>query len=90
MTATGPASYDFVSRFFAPWAGLDEAPATGSSHTVLTPYWAERLGQEGEGALYMHAYQASTRGGELWVKLLGNHRVEIVGQATVVLEGKLV
>ena len=90
VTAEGPAPYDFVSRYFAPWVGMNEDPVTGSSHTVLTPYWAERLGRGIPGTPRMHAYQASARGGELWVKLLGNHRVEITGQATMVLEGKLV
>jgi PhzF family phenazine biosynthesis protein len=75
--------YDFVSRYFAPWRGVNEDPVTGSAHTVLAPYWAERLGKR-----KMMAYQASNRGGELGVELL-EKRVLITGKAVTVLEGKL-
>src|SRR5207302_5756882 len=44
-TAPGDASYDFVSRFFAPDKGVPEDPVTGSAHCALTPYWAKRLGK---------------------------------------------
>jgi len=90
VTAAGPAPYDFVSRYFAPWVGINEDPVTGSSHTVLTPYWAQRLNKGRPGTPQMHAHQASSRGGDLWVKLLGDHRVEIVGQTRMVFEGKLI
>jgi PhzF family phenazine biosynthesis protein len=76
--------YDFVSRFFAPAVGINEDPVTGSAHTVLAPYWADRLGKD-----EMRAYQASTRGGELRVSLRPGERVGIVGEAVVVLEGTL-
>lgn len=76
--------YDFISRFFAPWIGIDEDPVTGSAHTLLTPYWAAQLGKR-----HLHAYQASSRGGELEVSLLGEDRVTLVGQARIVLEGYL-
>lgn len=87
VTAAGEEGepYDFVSRFFAPWIGIDEDPVTGSAHTVLTPYWAEQLGKP-----RLHAYQASSRGGVLWVRLLAGERVELVGAATLVFEGYLV
>ena len=75
--------YDFVSRYFAPWRGVNENPVTGSAHTVLTPYWAERLGKT-----KMMAYQASERGGELLVEL-SEERVLITGRAITILEGKL-
>jgi len=84
VTAGGHAPYDFVSRFFAPWIGINEDPVTGSAHTVLTPYWAARLDKAS-----MRAYQASARGGELRVRVLGEERVELVGQAAPVLEGYL-
>ncbi len=75
--------YDFVSRSFGPRVGVDEDPVTGSSHSALGPYWAERLGK-GEFV----AYQASQRGGELRVRLEGG-RVAIGGQAVTVLRGSL-
>jgi PhzF family phenazine biosynthesis protein len=75
--------YDFISRYFAPWVGINEDPVTGSAHTVLTPYWSRILGKK-----EMHAYQASQRGGELTVRLTEN-RVEIIGDAVVVLKGEL-
>ncbi|MFF7633353.1 PhzF family phenazine biosynthesis protein [Kitasatospora sp. NPDC008050] len=50
--------YDFVSRYFAPAAGVPEDPVTGSAHTALAPFWAERLGRT-----VLTGYQASARGG---------------------------
>ena len=55
--------FDFVSRFFAPAAGVNEDPVTGSAHCQLTPWWAARLGRRA-----LHARQVSRRGGELWVE----------------------
>jgi PhzF family phenazine biosynthesis protein len=75
---------DFVSRFFAPASGIDEDPATGSSHCALTPYWSERLGKT-----ELTAYQASSRGGSLRVRLEGD-RVILGGQAVTVLRAELV
>jgi PhzF family phenazine biosynthesis protein len=75
--------YDFVSRFFAPAVGVDEDPVTGSSHTVLTPFWAKRLGKES-----FTAYQASARGGVLRLRLAGD-RVKIAGRAVTVIKGDL-
>jgi PhzF family phenazine biosynthesis protein len=77
------AEYDFVSRFFAPAVGVNEDPVTGSSHCVLTPYWAQRLGKAS-----MTAYQASSRGGVLKVRL-DNDRVRISGRAVTVIRGEL-
>ncbi len=80
--------YDFVSRFFAPAVGIDEDPVTGSAHTLLAPYWAERLDKR-----ELFAYQASARGGELRIRLgegEAKDRVFLEGQAVIVLEGKLV
>jgi len=76
--------YDFVSRFFAPGSGIDEDPVTGSAHCCLTPYWSARLGKT-----EMIAYQASSRGGIVRVRLAGD-RVKLGGQAVTVLRGNLV
>jgi PhzF family phenazine biosynthesis protein len=76
--------HDFVSRFFAPASGIDEDPVTGSSHCCLTPYWAERLVRDN-----LIAYQASSRGGVIRLRLDGD-RVRISGQAVTVLRGELV
>lgn len=76
---------DFVSRFFAPAAGVPEDPATGSAHTRLVPFWAERLGKT-----TFFARQVSARGGELWCELLRDtNRVQIAGEATLFLEGTI-
>ncbi len=75
--------YDFVSRFFAPQSGVPEDPVTGSAHCALTPYWSAKLGKS-----ELRAFQASPRGGELRLRLVGD-RVRIGGQAVTVLRGEL-
>jgi predicted PhzF superfamily epimerase YddE/YHI9 len=75
---------DFVSRFFAPAAGIPEDPVTGSAHCCLGPYWAERLGKD-----ELVGYQASARGGIVRVRLAGD-RVKLLGQAVTVIRGELV
>ena len=82
-TAPGEDGIDFVSRFFAPGQGIDEDPATGSSHCTLTPYWAERLGKT-----ELKARQLSRRGGTLDCALNGD-RVTIAGRAVLYLEGQI-
>ena len=79
----GPGRFDFISRFFAPGSGVDEDPVTGSAHCVLGPYWQSRLGKS-----EFLAYQASTRGGEVRVRVVGD-RTHISGQAVTVLRGTL-
>jgi predicted PhzF superfamily epimerase YddE/YHI9 len=79
-TAPGRTS-DFVSRFFAPAAGIDEDPVTGSAHCTLTPYWAKRLGKD-----RLHALQVSARGGELFCMPRGD-RVAIAGRAVKFAQG---
>jgi predicted PhzF superfamily epimerase YddE/YHI9 len=74
---------DFVSRFFAPKAGVPEDPVTGSAHCTLIPYWAERLGKT-----ELFAQQISRRGGELWCRDLGD-RVGIGGRAVIYSRGQL-
>jgi PhzF family phenazine biosynthesis protein len=76
--------YDFVSRFFAPSAGIDEDPVTGSAHCCLGPYWSRRLGKE-----EFVAYQASERGGVVRVRVASD-RVYLGGRAVTVLRGELV
>ena len=75
--------YDFVSRFFAPAAGIDEDPVTGSAHCSLGDYWKERLGKES-----FVAYQASARGGVVEVQVAGN-RVFLRGKAVTVASGEI-
>jgi predicted PhzF superfamily epimerase YddE/YHI9 len=82
ITAQGEA-HDFISRFFAPWVGVNEDPVTGSSHTVLAPYWATLLGKSRMGA-----YQASNRGGEIFVELKGD-RVFLTGRALTVFRAEM-
>jgi PhzF family phenazine biosynthesis protein len=77
--------FDFVSRFFAPYAGIDEDAVTGSAHCSLTPYWSARLA----GKTQLRARQLSRRGGVLDVELRGD-RVRIGGRAVTVLTGALV
>lgn len=76
-------TYDFVSRFFAPRLGIPEDPVTGSAHCLLAPYWAEKLGKT-----TFSAYQASERGGSLYLQLEGE-RVKIRGSAVIIFEGEL-
>jgi len=82
VTAPGR-EVDFVSRFFAPQAGIPEDPVTGSAHTTLVPYWAKRLGRQ-----HLQAEQVSRRGGELICRNLGK-RVEIGGRAVTFLIGEI-
>ncbi|XP_074088478.1 phenazine biosynthesis-like domain-containing protein isoform X2 [Macrotis lagotis] len=79
-----PHGYDFYSRYFAPWLGVAEDPVTGSAHAVLSSYWSQQLGKK-----EMWAFQCSRRGGELKVSLRDGGRLDITGQAALVLEGTL-
>ena len=83
VTGAGDAPYDFTSRFFAPADGIFEDPVTGSAHAALAPYWSNVLGKTD-----FVAYQASSRGGILKVRLAGN-RVLIAGRTVVVATGDL-
>jgi PhzF family phenazine biosynthesis protein len=82
VTAPGQ-DCDFVSRYFAPGVGVDEDPVTGSIHSVLVPYWAEKLGKT-----RFDARQVSRRGGLLRCELKGD-RVAIAGQAVLYMEGSV-
>lgn len=83
VTAPGDGKYDFVSRFFCPGEGVPEDPVTGSAHSMLIPYWAEKLDKT-----QMLAYQGGTRGGELRCRLAGD-RVFISGQAVTYMAGTI-
>jgi len=82
VTAPGEKS-DFVSRFFAPRVGIPEDPVTGSAHSTLIPYWAERLNKS-----VLHAVQLSKRGGELFCEHRGD-RVRISGHAVLYATGEI-
>ena len=82
-SASEDGRFDFVSRFFAPGAGVDEDPVTGSAHCCLGPYWGERLGKS-----EMTAFQASSRGGVVRVRVSGE-RVFLGGHAVTVMRGTL-
>jgi predicted PhzF superfamily epimerase YddE/YHI9 len=82
VTAPGK-EVDFVSRFFAPKAGIPEDPVTGSAHCTLTPFWARRLGKK-----VLMARQVSNRGGELLCEDRGD-RVTISGRAVEYLRGEI-
>jgi PhzF family phenazine biosynthesis protein len=84
LIVTAPAAeYDFISRFFAPTDGIPEDPVTGSAHTALAPFWAQRLGRTALVGL-----QASARTGVVRTEVRGD-RVLLTGNAVVVLEGQL-
>jgi PhzF family phenazine biosynthesis protein len=82
VTAPGN-DVDFVSRFFAPGAGIDEDPVTGSAHTKLTPYWSKRLGKN-----ILEARQISKRVGNLTCRNKGE-RTEILGHAITFMIGEI-
>ena len=83
IVSAGGVKSDFVSRFFAPSAGVNEDPVTGSAHTTLIPYWSNKLGKTS-----MHAEQLSERGGVLYCEDK-NDRVLIGGNAIEYLKGEI-
>ncbi|KAJ8022619.1 Phenazine biosynthesis-like domain-containing protein [Holothuria leucospilota] len=76
--------FDFISRYFTPWNGIDEDPVTGAAHTVLSAYWSKVLGKT-----EMYARQCSKRGGNIEIKVRDDGRVELAGKARTVIEGKI-
>jgi PhzF family phenazine biosynthesis protein len=85
MIITAPGKeVDFVSRFFAPGAGIDEDPVTGSAHSQLIPFWNEKLGKN-----KMHALQLSKRGGEIWCEQLNAERVTMAGNCVYYMKGEI-
>jgi len=83
ITAKGKEA-DFVSRFFAPGAGVNEDPVTGSAHSQLIPYWSKKLNKK-----KMFAKQLSSRGGEIWCEHLNEERVSIGGQCVFYMKGEI-
>ena len=81
---SGNPQYDFVSRFFAPWAGVSEDPVTGSAHCCLGPYWRNRFGKD-----EFVACQASARGGVVHVRV-AEDRTYLGGRAVTVIRGGLI
>ena len=84
VTAEGEGDYDIVSRYFNPWAGVNEDPVTGSVHTVLAPYWSAILGKK-----ELRALQASKRQGEILIRIMSGGRLEFIGDAVLVLQGEI-
>lgn len=76
--------YDFASRYFNPWIGVNEDPITGSVHTVLALYWSRMLRKT-----HLIAWQCSHRPGLLILDVLADKRVEITGRAYVISEGHI-
>jgi PhzF family phenazine biosynthesis protein len=83
-SASSDPSFDFISRYFAPGAGIDEDPVTGSAHCCLGPFWGERLGKR-----ELTGFQASSRGGIVRVRL-NDDRVVLGGKAVTLWKGELV
>ena len=83
VTAPGMGGYDFHSRYFWPWAGTNEDPVTGGTHTFLAPYWSKKLGKR-----EMRSFQCSRRSGFMEVDVGGEH-VRITSQAVIVFAGQI-
>ena len=83
VTAPGK-NCDFVSRFFAPGAGINEDPVTGSAHSQLIPFWNAKLGKP-----VMRAKQLSARGGELDCEQVNAERVAMAGECVFFMKGRI-
>ncbi|RAM60156.1 phenazine biosynthesis protein PhzF family protein [Mesotoga sp. SC_4PWA21] len=84
VTSPGDQRYDFYSRYFAPWVGINEDPVTGSAHTVLGPFWSNQLGKR-----VLKACQLSSRMGEIELRLLEENRILILGEAVTLIRGTI-
>nr|WP_312821056.1 PhzF family phenazine biosynthesis protein [Acinetobacter oleivorans] len=84
ITSKTDHQYDCVSRYFAPVAGINEDPVTGSIHTAIAPLWAEKLGKNN-----ITAYQASSRGGVLYCNILSEERIEISGYGKLYMQAEI-
>jgi PhzF family phenazine biosynthesis protein len=82
-STSADARFDFVSRFFAPAAGVDEDPVTGSAHCCLADFWRKRLGKT-----EFVAFQASARGGVVKVRVVKD-RALLGGKAVTMAKGEL-
>ncbi|MBE3662198.1 phenazine biosynthesis protein PhzF [Vibrio navarrensis] len=84
VSARADDDIDFISRYFAPWVGVNEDPVTGSAHCALGVYWSRKLAKT-----RMKAYQASPRGGLVDVELIDPEMVRLSGQAVTTLRGRM-
>jgi len=84
ITTKADEHYDCVSRYFAPVAGIEEDPVTGSIHTAIAPLWAEKLAKNN-----IVAYQASGRGGVLYCNILNSERIEISGYGKLFMQAEI-
>lgn len=76
---------DFRSRWFGPQVGVNEDPLTGSAHTFLAPFWAERLGKT-----TLQAIQGGSRKGRITCTVLDTGRVELAGEGEIVIQGEFI
>ena len=77
--------FDFYSRCFCPWIGINEDPVTGAAHTVLAKYWGDILNKS-----EMKAFQLSKRGGFMDLRIIGDSQLEVKSQAVIVLQGEMI
>ncbi|MBS0968569.1 MULTISPECIES: PhzF family phenazine biosynthesis protein [Yersiniaceae] len=84
VVCTPAKAFDFRSRWFGPQVGVNEDPVTGSAHTFLAPLWGEKLGKK-----VLSAQQGGKRKGEITCRIKENNRVELCGEACIVIEGEL-
>ncbi|WP_261852729.1 PhzF family phenazine biosynthesis protein [Clostridium folliculivorans] len=84
ITANSDNDYDFVTRYFNPWAGVNEDYVTGSVHTLLAQYWSSKKDKS-----FLKAKQLSSREGEINLHILSNGRVKLSGRAVLVLKGQM-
>ena len=84
ITSKADQQYDCISRYFAPVAGINEDPVTGSIHTAIAPLWAEKLGKNN-----ILAYQASSRGGVLYCNVLNQERIEVSGYGKLYMQAEI-
>lgn len=84
ITSKADQQYDCVSRYFAPVAGIEEDPVTGSIHTAIAPLWAEKLAKNN-----IIAYQASSRGGVLYCNVLNQERIEVSGYGKLYMQAEI-
>ncbi|NMT17826.1 phenazine biosynthesis protein PhzF, partial [Vibrio parahaemolyticus] len=82
ITAQSSTDADFVSRYFAPWVGVNEDPVTGSAHCALCVYWAKELNKK-----QLKGFQASKRSGVVHTELLSTEHVKLSGNAVTILRG---
>ncbi len=83
-TRSADEKYDFYSRCFCPWIGINEDPVTGAAHSVLAKYWSKILGKT-----EMKAWQASKRGGYLQLKIMNESTLQVTSRAVIVFSAVL-